>query len=279
MGQGRKKSDHSSYGRYRRRSITVENDEGSSDILQYIGPAAVIRSHYNSSACNRDPTPFPGTRTASGTVMSAKKDVKSANASPTNVLFSAESVPFVSTSPQKDSIDETRGENYTIATIIINSLFVEDTIVQNNRRREITTETREGLCKAMEALLDSLCDITTACSAVYYEGDDLVRELFTSRIDAILHYLIQHCLFERIYGLSVHIAFIDRILVVLPSSQDSVHRILYETLVEFSESERCSAASNDDDMYLKDCCYGQIHRLVELWSMCVSVLLGCADHP
>ena len=49
--------------------------------------------------------------------------------------------------------------------------------------------------------------------------------------------------------------------------------------MEFSESERCSAASNDDDMYLKDCSYGQIHRLVELWSMCVSVLLGCADHP
>lgn len=260
----------------------MESDtQPQADLMMYIGPAAVMRSHYmNATARNRDPTPFPGSRSVTAIPMiPTKKGNQSANASPTNVLFDAESIPLVPTNPVSKSFTETSsGEYSNLAVMIVDSLFTESTILQNNRRREITTETRESLTKAMEALLDCLHDITTACTAVYFDGDELVRELFTPQLSFILHDLVHQCRFERIYGLSIHIAFIDRIQAVMPAAHITLQRVLYETLLDFSECERNASTATEDDLYVKDTPYGQVHRLVELWSACVSVDSNSGGH-
>ena len=282
MGQGRKKLSRSCHNASRKRSITLENDtQPPAELMMYIGPVAVMRNHYvNSIARNRDPTPFPGSRHLTTIpLIPAKKDDQSANASPTNVLFDAESVPLVSTTPiTKQDAEASTGEYYNLAVMIVDSLFTETTILQNNRRREITTETRESLDRAMEALLGRMHDITTACVAVYFDGDELVRQLFTPQLSFILHDLVYQCRFERIYGLSIHIAFIDRIQAVIPAARNLLQRVLYEALLDFSESERNSTTAVEDDLYVKETPYGQVHRLVELWSACVSVDPNCGGH-
>ena len=106
----------------------------------------------------------------------------------------------------------------------------------------------------------------------------LVRELFTPQLSFILHDLVHQCRFERIYGLSIHIAFIDRIQAVMPAAHSTLQRVLYETLLDFSECERNASTATEDDLYVKDMPYGQVHRLVELWSACVSVDSNSGGH-
>ena len=62
--------------------------------------------------------------------------------------------------------------------------------------------------------------------------------------------------------------------ICLPDVTISAHRALYEAVVDFYEEERRNGGNEEDDLYLPDSDYGQIHRLVELWNCFVNVCFG-----
>ena len=60
----------------------------------------------------------------------------------------------------------------------------------------------------------------------------------------------------------------------MPDISVKACRTLYETLIDFNESERGTATYLEDEIFLQDTTYGQIHRLVELWQSFVNVKIG-----
>ena len=60
----------------------------------------------------------------------------------------------------------------------------------------------------------------------------------------------------------------------MPDISVKACRTLYETLIDFNESERGTATYLEDEIFLQDTTYGQIHRLVELWQSFVNVEIG-----
>lgn len=273
MGQGRRKSIRPEVGRYRRRSITqeVENTD-SSVITQYLGTAVHCRSRPGSprlfASRHREPTPYPTVGVSPFSSLSLQSSMptkaRANSASPTNVCQVEESLPvFVKTAPIRYT------PNYQIAEVLIRALFPTTTIIQDDRRHELTSDVHDSLHNAMQDLLAEIHSPHTLVNVVSCpEGP--VHCVFDGATTHIAMFLVSRCRFERIYGLSVNTAILSSLTHIFPSLEEDAPKALYSILLDFAEAERNQGDHVDDELYIRETDYGQVHRLAELWSTLVS---------
>ena len=216
MGQGRKKGHRSNCERYRKRSISYEDEiHESSGLYYFIGPAAEMRDRFE-SAQRRKPTPFPGrsnTLSPSSVLTPislnlASKSSLASSVSPTNVLEAENSVPFVPTSVYPKQASSTKhGDSYHIAELVTRILFQDNTVFQNGRHHDIS-ESRDALRSTIEQLLKQIHNKDMLIEVVMLRDEEVLRHLFLPNMDFVLRLLVQNCRFERIYGLSINLAII-----------------------------------------------------------------------
>lgn len=278
MGQGRKKSQRNYSTHQRRRSflLDVENQERL-EVMQFLGPAAVIRNRLenksNAEGRKREPTPFPKSTSDHQYPpdLYMSKTRAATSTSPTNVFLS-DTIPFVSTSPAQPFLPETK-EN-TLSMTLVSMFFKDSWILQNDCRREVSESAKHSI----EAVFDSLLQIAPPSPYMLSEG--ILYSLFYDRREVVIRYLVNGCRYERIYGLSIHTAVLDLLVSSFPFPD--VHllliRSLYETVLDFYEAERLNGNRCEDSLYIQETEYGQIHRIIELWSAVVHVALMLCCH-
>ena len=160
MGQGRKRVERCDNRHYRKRSISMEIENQDTSILHYVGTAAIIRSRmestHRSTAAERRPTPFPTRRESGYSTQDSvsTRALKERNPSPTNVCIPADSPPFVPTSVEPPA-HSTHSANFYIAEHVTRTLFHESTIIQNERKHELSLEHKEKIRDILKSLLDS----------------------------------------------------------------------------------------------------------------------------
>lgn len=278
MGQGRKKGQQG-YGRHhRKRSITMEvENQDNQEIMHFIGPAAVMRSRFEMKSVaetrNREPTPYPRTidERPKGQVIPVvltKKSREATSSSPTNVCASYE-IPLLVTCSVEQPL-QIRSFSDSAYDLLVRSFFKDSWIIQNEQRREVTDDSRRDLSKIFGSLFEL---VHANISLTEVENPDSLISVFSLYGDQVVRFLVNGCRFERIYGLSHHIAILDILLSLIPDFRVVLHFSIYETLLEFYEEERENGVANEDSLYVKETSYGQIHRIVELWSSCVNVVL------
>ena len=107
----------------------------------------------------------------------------------------------------------------------------------------------------------------------------MLRSFFQENSHAIIQYLVRGCRYECVYGLSIHIAILDLFLNFDFSEAERIlyyktlFQSLYENILDLYECERETDPSplQESSLYVIETSYGQIHRLVELWSSSTSV--------
>lgn len=277
MGQGRKKGQKG-YGRHhRKRSIILEvENQDNQELMHFIGPAAIMRSRFEMKSVvetrNREPTPYPRTIDERSKevipVVLTKKSREATSSSPTNVCASCE-IPLLATCSVEQPI-QVHSFSDSIYDLLVRSCFKESWVFQNEQRREVTDDSRRDLSKIFGSLFELVhADI----SLTEVENPDYLISVFSVYGDQVVRFLVNGCRFERIYGLSHHIAILDVLLSLIPDFRVVLHSSIYETLLEYYEEERENGVANEDSLYIKETSYGQIHRIVELWSSCVNVCL------
>ena len=282
MGQGRKKSQRNYTNHHRRRSIHLDVDnQESMEVMQFLGPAAVIRNRLENRSITegrkRKPTPFPKTSSedqypSDFVSVPMSKTRTSTSTSPTNILL-PDTVPFVSTSVTKPSFLPEKKES-TLSTTLVSLFFKDSWVFQNDCRRELSESSR----RCLEDIFDSLLLISPPFphiieEATHLSTSSLLHSLFYDKREAVIRFLVNGCRYERIYGLSIHIAVIDLLLPCFPDLQHLLIHSLYETVLDFYETERLNGDRCEDSLYVQETEYGQIHRIVELWSAAVHVVL------
>lgn len=278
MGQGRKKGQQDYSRHHRKRSIVldVENQE-SMEVMQYLGQAAIIRNRLEmkslSSSRHRNPTPFPSSSSvpcsypSETTEFTSSKCRDASSASPTNVCLDVE-IPFVPT------LSICEKEEKSFVDIFYSFLFQEPIIYQNQQQRTITLENRQDMLQILSDLFEHIhFDSSSISQSKEINNDFILNHLFQSYGPSIIRYLVDGCRYEHMYGLSLHIAFLDKFCSKNPDLVMILYNSLYESVVDFYEMEREDSMMNEDSFYMKETSYGHIHRIIELWSSTVNVFV------
>ena len=277
MGQGRKKGQRDYSRHHRKRSIVLDvENQDSLEVMQYLGTAAIIRNRLEikslSSSRHRDPTPFPSSSSVNCSYPSettefiSSKCRDASSASPTNVCLDVE-IPFVPT------LSICEKEEKSFVEIFYTFLFQEPIIYQNQQQREITLENRQDMLQILSDLFEHIhFDNSSISQSKEINNDFILNHLLQSHGPSIIRYLVDGCRYEHMYGLSLHIAFLDKFCSKYPDLVPILYNSLYESVVDFYEMEREDSMINEDSFYMKETPYGQIHRIIELWSSTVNVL-------
>ena len=111
-----------------------------------------------------------------------------------------------------------------------------------------------------------------------------MRSTFEPKLSRIFSTLTHGCRFENTYDISARSAVLfvrfspsplhrrrsARAFRTRSRRREACHALL-ETLIDFNESERESGVCLEDELFLQTTDYGQIHHLIELWKLFVSV--------
>lgn len=255
-------------GRYRRRSITQDVDNAESSVItQYLGTAVHCRGRPGSPRLfvsrHREPTPYPSVGVSPFSSLSLQQLVPTkarTSTSPTNVCQTEEPLPvYVKTAPIRYT------PNYQIAEVLIRALFPTTSILQNERRHEITRDVHDNLHAAMQDLLNEIQPTHTLVDVVS-SPEGPVHCVFDGETTHATMFLVSRCRYERIYGLSVNTAILSSLARTFPSLEEVAPKALYSILLDFAEAERSQGDRTDDELYVRETDYGQVHRLAELWN-------------